>query len=102
VLRCAAVLLCPAVLLVASAALTSLFLLFLTLLLLPGAPPVRHKKRLCLATLRDMGFDGDVAAAAAEAAGCEPSAAASLLTGGRAGDGPAAGASVIRWGEDLG
>lgn len=42
-------------------------------------PPCSHKRSLCITSLMDMGFDPDIAMAAAEATGCDLSAAAAVL-----------------------
>lgn len=46
-----------------------------------------HKRSLCVASLVDMGFDPDLAMAAAESTGCDLSAAAAALMEGTLGSG---------------
>ncbi|PRW45369.1 hypothetical protein C2E21_5819 [Chlorella sorokiniana] len=61
----------------------------------------RHKRSACITSLTEMGYSASDAAAAAEVAGCEPAAAASLLLdGGLSGKRPSA-VSVIREAREL-
>lgn len=57
-----------------------------------------HKRSACVAALTDMGFPAERAEAAADAAGCEPAAAASVLMEGGLSGGGATAVSVIRQG----
>lgn len=46
----------------------------------PATPSIpSHKRALCVGSLGEMGFSHDVASAAADASGCDVSAAAALL-----------------------
>ncbi len=56
----------------------------------------RHKRKSCIASLTEMGYGPADAAAAAEAAGCELSAAAGLLLDGGLSGKESTAVSVIR------
>ena len=65
--------------------------------LLPlSARGCRYKRSQCITSLTEMGFDEATAAAAAEASGCEPTAAATLLMEGGSAIAGGTPASVLR------